>query len=99
MTDNRGEFANEQWQEVCRQLEIQCSFTIAYYPSSNGLVQWTNRVVKDALAMLVAYKPGKWPLYLTSVRLAINSTIYHSVEDQPLYLLTGKMAIFPRGTN
>ncbi|ROT61291.1 hypothetical protein C7M84_020963 [Penaeus vannamei] len=65
-----GEFANEQWQEVCRQLEIRCSFTIAYHPSSNGLVERTNRVVKDALAMLVADKPGRWPLYLTSVREA-----------------------------
>ncbi|ROT61289.1 hypothetical protein C7M84_020961 [Penaeus vannamei] len=97
MTDNGGEFANEQWQEVCRQLEIRCSFTIAYHPSSNGLVERTNRVVKDALAMLVADKPGRWPLYLTSVRLAINSAIHRSVGDQPLYLLTGKMALFPRG--
>nr|XP_027235728.1 uncharacterized protein LOC113827021 [Penaeus vannamei] len=72
MTDNGGEFANEQWQEVCRQLEIRCSFTIAYHPSSNGLVERTNRVVKDALAMLVADKPGRWPLYLTSVRGLTN---------------------------
>ncbi|ROT68442.1 hypothetical protein C7M84_013404 [Penaeus vannamei] len=62
-----------------------------------SIVDHHSRVVKDALAMLVADKPGRWPLYLTSVRLAINSAIHRSVGDQPLYLLTGKMALFPRG--
>ena len=97
VTDNGGEFANEQWQNLCKELEVKYSYTVAYHPSSNGLVERTNRVVKDALSMLVADKPGTWPSYLPSVRLAINSAIHRSVGDQPLYLLTGRMALFPRG--
>ena len=70
---------------------------MAHHPQSNGVVERTNRVVKDSLASLVAKHPRSWPHYLTSVRFAINSALHRSTQDQPLYLLTGKMCLFKRG--
>nr|XP_027228496.1 uncharacterized protein LOC113820359 [Penaeus vannamei] len=68
-----------------------------YLQLSNGVVERSNRVVKDALAALVQQSPSQWPIHLPAVRFALNSAIHRSTSDQPLYLLTGRMALFPRG--
>lgn len=78
-------------------LSIRLVFTIAYHPQSNGMVERTNRVVKDALYSLIEHKPKSWPSFLSQVRLAINSAIHRSTGEQPLYLLTGRHAHFPVG--
>ncbi|XP_037801985.1 uncharacterized protein LOC119596729 [Penaeus monodon] len=73
------------------------SFSVAYHPQSNGVVERSNRVVKDALATLVQRSPSQWPTHLPAVRFALNTAIHRSTRDQPLYLLTGRMALFRRG--
>nr|XP_027239373.1 uncharacterized protein LOC113830358 [Penaeus vannamei] len=73
------------------------SFSVSYYPQSNGVVEHSNRAVKDALAALVQRAPSQWPIHLPAVCLALNTAIHRSVGDQPLYLLTGRMALFAKG--
>ena len=96
-TDNGLEFSSDEWRSLLRTLEIKHSFSIAYNPQSNGVVERSNRTVKDALAALVQRSPSQWPLHLPAVRLALNTAIHRSVGNQPLYLLTGRMALFSRG--
>ena len=96
-TDNGTEFTNNLFSEVCKLLSIRTAFTTAYYPQANGLVERSNRVIKDALATLVQSRPAKWPEYLPQVRLALNTAIHRSTGEQPLYLLTGHHTNFPIG--
>ncbi|ROT62767.1 hypothetical protein C7M84_019350 [Penaeus vannamei] len=64
---------------------------------SNGVVERSNRAVKDALAALVQRAPSQWPIHLPAVCLALYMAIHRSVGDQPLYLLSGRMALFAKG--
>ncbi|ROT65270.1 hypothetical protein C7M84_016772 [Penaeus vannamei] len=96
-TDNGLEFSSDEWRSLLKELEVRHSFSVAYHPQSNGVVERSNRVVKDALAALVQQSPSQWPIHLPAVRFALNSAIHRSTSDQPLYLLTGRMALFPRG--
>nr|XP_027208303.1 uncharacterized protein LOC113802031 [Penaeus vannamei] len=70
--------------------------SVAYHPQSNGVVERSNRAVEDELAALVQRTP-QWPIHLPSVRLALNTAPHPSFGDQPLYLLTGRMALFTTG--
>ncbi|ROT81129.1 hypothetical protein C7M84_000120 [Penaeus vannamei] len=94
---NGLEFSSDEWRSLLKELEVRHSFSVAYHPQSNGVVERSNRVVKDALAALVQQSPSQWPIHLPAVRFALNSAIHRSTSDQPLYLLTGRMALFPRG--
>ncbi|XP_037773991.1 uncharacterized protein LOC119570242 [Penaeus monodon] len=92
-TDNGLEFSSDEW----RSLTMAHSFIVAYHPQSNGVVERTNRTVKDALSALAWQAPSQWPTHLPAVRLALNSAIHRAVGDQPLYLLMGRMALFGKG--
>jgi len=48
-TDNGLEFSDE-WHSLLEALQVQHSFSVAYHPQSNGVVECTNQTVKDALA-------------------------------------------------
>ncbi|ROT62040.1 hypothetical protein C7M84_020133 [Penaeus vannamei] len=96
-TDNGLEFSSDEWRSLLEALQVQRSFSVAYHPQSNGVVECTNWTVKDALAALARQAHSQWPTHLPAVRLALNSAIHQAVGDQPLYLLTGRMALFGKG--
>jgi len=96
-TDNGLEFSSNEWRSLLETLHVKHSFSVAYHPQSNGVVERSNRAVKDALAALVQRAPSQWPIHLPAVCLALNTAIHRSVGDQPLYLLTGRMALFAKG--
>jgi len=95
LTDNGPEFTAGLFREVCHNLQVDHHLTIAYHPQSNGMIERTNRVVKDALAMLAEKEPRRWPKYLFTVRLGLNSSIHRSTNEQPLFLLLGRHMHFP----
>lgn len=96
-TDGGSEFNNRLFKECCRLLQIQTTLTTAYHPQANGMIERTNRVVKDAIASLANTAPGMWEQLIPQVRLALNSAIHRSTGDQPLYLMTGHHGHFPVG--
>jgi len=96
-TDNGLEFSSDEWRSLLEALQVKHSFIVAYHPQSNGVVERTNRTVKDALSALAWQAPSQWPTHLPAVRLALNSAIHRAVGDQPLYLLMGRMALFGKG--
>ncbi|ROT84515.1 hypothetical protein C7M84_022275 [Penaeus vannamei] len=51
-TDNGLEFSSDEWCSLLEALQVQHSFSVAYHPQSNEVVERTNRTVKDALAAL-----------------------------------------------
>ena len=96
-SDQGGEFLNNLFREVCHIIQTRTAYTTAFHPQANGVIERSNRVVKDALASLVASRPSRWPDYLPQVRLTINSAIHRSTGEQPMYLLLGRHGHFPVG--
>lgn len=97
VADNGREFHNRLFSQVCQIIQTQTHYTTRYHPEANGMIERSNRVVKDALATLVGDYPDNWDEMLPFVRLALNSAVHRSVGQQPLYLLTGKDGYFPQG--
>lgn len=95
VADNGREFQNRLFSQVCRIIQTKTSYTTRYHPEANGMIERSNRVVKDALATFVGEHPEDWDNMLPFVRLALNSAVHRSVGQQPLYLLTGKDGYFP----
>jgi len=98
-TDNGREFKNNLFKRVCELASVQTIFTTAFHPQANGMIERTNRVVKNALATLLEASPLEWDELLPYVRLAMNSAVHRSVGDQPLYLLTGHIGTYPVGNS
>ncbi|XP_037773447.1 uncharacterized protein K02A2.6-like [Penaeus monodon] len=95
--DNGSEFCNRLFQQVCSIIQTKMSFTTVYHAQANGMIERTNRVVKDALATLTESRPDTWDQYLPQVRLALNSSVHRSIREQPIYLMTGHHGHFPLG--
>jgi len=95
LSDNGLEFRNRLLSDICHHLQVKSLFTTVYHPQANGMVERVNRVVKDALSTLQMDDPDCWDDLLPYVRFAINSSIHRSVNDVPLYLLTGRDSHFP----
>lgn len=60
VSDRGQEFIGSLFQEVCNLLETTTALTTAYHPQTNGMVERTNRTVKDMLAILVENDPATW---------------------------------------
>ena len=97
ISDNGSEFTGEYFREVCSLMGTKIRYTTPYCPASNGLVERSNRVIKDCLSALCEDAPDTWNTRLEYVRLALNTSFHRSVNNQPLYLLTGRSCTFPIG--
>ncbi|XP_037801316.1 uncharacterized protein LOC119596218 [Penaeus monodon] len=97
VADNGREFHNRLFSQVCQIIQTQKHYTTRYHPEANGMIERSNRVVKDALSTLVGEYPDNRDEMLPFVQLALNSAVHRSVGQQPLYLLTGKDGYFPQG--
>ena len=58
LTDNGGEFANDEFQDMCENLNIVIMRTAAESPFSNGLCENNHTVIDDMLHKILADQPG-----------------------------------------
>ncbi len=52
VSDNGTEFRNNVLAEICSQFGLRQTFTVAYHPASNGLVERSNRKILEVLRPL-----------------------------------------------
>ena len=89
LSDNGAEFRNEVLQGICEQYNIKSAYTVAYHPSSNGLVERANRKIQDALRPIVNSLYDDWEDWLPHVAACINSSVCESTGKSPHYILYG----------
>jgi len=72
VTSDRGvQFVSAIWKVLCTRLGIKQSFTTAYHPQSNGMVERVHRQLKDALRARLA--GSEWPSHLPWILLGLRS--------------------------
>jgi len=93
ITSDRGaQFTSALWAGLCSLLNIQHSPTTAYYPQSNGLVEWFHRQLKDALgSRAVATDLHDHPWVLLGIRAAFRE----DSEFSPAEAVYGLQLILP----
>ncbi len=63
LSDNGTEFKNQIVADICSQYNIKQTFIIAHDPTSNGLVERTNRKVLDILRHLAGHLHETWEVW------------------------------------
>ncbi len=76
-------------QEICSQFGITQTFTVAYHPASNGLVERTNRKILDVLRPIVGRLLGTWEDWLPQVAATINATVCESTGQTSHFVVFG----------
>jgi hypothetical protein len=72
LTSDRGtQFASAVWQVMCRRLGVQQTFTTAYHPQANGMIERVHRQLKDSLCARLA--GPDWPDHLPWVLLGLRA--------------------------
>ena len=89
-SDNGGSFTSEMMEEVCRLLNVKQSFSPAYRPAANGLVEKMNGTLKQMLRKMCIERPKDWDRYLDPVLFAYREVPNSSTEFSPFELLYGR---------
>ena len=89
MSDNALEFNSNLIKKLCEFYHIKTVNIVAHKPSSNGLVERTNRKMIEILRTLVAPKTVDWDLCLDDIQLAINNTVNQATGETPHFILYG----------
>ncbi len=89
LSDNGAEFSNVVLAEICQQFGIRKTFTVAYHPASNGLVERSNRKILGILRPLVAGHLGTWEDWIPQVATIINASVCESTGQSPHYIVFG----------
>ncbi len=89
LSDNGAEFRNKVLVEICRQFGIRQTFTVAYHPASNGLVERSNRKILEILRPIVAGHPRAWEDWIPQVAATINASVCDSTGQLPHYIVFG----------
>ncbi len=73
--DNGAEFRNAVVAEKCAQFQITHTFTAAYHPASNGLVERANRKLLDIIRPLITGLHDYWEDCLPQIAASTNSSV------------------------
>jgi len=90
LSDNGAEFKNQVLEAICHQYDILQTFTVAYHPVSNGLVERTNRKILEILKHVVGSIQEAWEDWLPQVAASINGAINSATGKTPHYIVFGR---------
>ena len=82
LSDNGGEFKSAEFNDVLNKYNCGHTYTTAYKPSSNGLVERVNRTVLELLR-IDEYNNDKWMDLLPKVIMIYNVTYQTTLKCSP----------------
>ncbi|XP_037773350.1 uncharacterized protein LOC119569110 [Penaeus monodon] len=87
ISDGGGEFLNELFETVCKQLGIDKWVITPYHPSSNEQVERVNGVLTKILRTMVVDNPENWSSMLAIATLAYNTAYHRIIRDSLFFAL------------
>ena len=75
LSDNALEFTSELFSKLCTFYNIKKCNIVAHKPSSNGLVERTNKKIIEILRTVITPKTTNWDWWLDDIQLTINNTV------------------------
>ncbi len=84
LSDNGTEFKNQVPADICTHYNIKQTFILVHHPSSNGLVERTNRLLLEILRHLAGNMHETWEDWLSQVSTSINGSVNSSTKKTPI---------------
>lgn len=81
--------------ELLKGLGSHPTFTTAYHPKTNGLVEHFNGTIATMLSMYVSTNQRDWDIFVPLVTFAYNTSPQESTKESPFYLTYGREARLP----
>jgi hypothetical protein len=93
LTDHGTHFINKMLDSLCTSIGTKHKLSTAYHPQTNGLVEWFNWTLCEALAKYANTEKDDWDLYIPSVLFAYQIKRHETTHHEPFYLIYGRDAI------
>lgn len=94
-SDQGGEFTSDLLAHMCARLRIHKTFTSAYRPQSDSMVERSNRTLQDLLRTVVSSARDDWDDHLPSVVCAYRTTPHDSTGFSPFRMVFGHEITLP----
>ena len=94
-SDQGRNFESRMFKEVCDLLKIVKTRTTPYRPSANGQVEHMNRTILQILSCFIQGQQEDWDLHLSTVGMAIRSTVNCQTGFTPNFLMLGREVLQP----
>ena len=95
LSDNGTEFRNQLIDKVLQQLGIECIFSTAYHPQSNGKLEMFHKYLKLTLKKLCEKDPTNWDKYINQVLASYRVTPNLAMAETPFFLVYGETPTYP----
>lgn len=93
ISDRGSAFTSHEFEDYCKQENIQRHLITTGIPRANGQVERLNRIIIPLLTKLAAPKPQEWFKHLARAQQCLNTTWNRSTGTTPFKLLFG---VYPR---
>lgn len=94
MTSDRGaQFTSSLWKHMSELLGSELSYTTAYHPQSNGMVERFHRRLKEALKSRL--NDARWINQLPWVLLGLRTTVKEDIGASPAEMVYGSAISIP----
>src|SRR5699024_2435350 len=94
-SDNGTEFRNQLMERLNHFLGIRHSFSSAYHPQGNGIIERAHRFVGNALRSFAEDDPTRWDELIQVLVMSYNQTVHKSTGFTPYFLFFGRPPINP----
>lgn len=94
-SDRGSQFRSKVIENLMKQIGAFGSFSTAYHPASQGVVERFHASLTNMLAAYTSSDQKDWPWSLPSVLFAYNTSVNKSTKFSPFELIYGRQATLP----
>ena len=85
LSDNGGEFVNQEMKGLCEVEGIKMVTSAPYHPQGNAVTERVHRTLKTVLATYCQDHPERWPHLLHQTEKCLNLSIHGTTGLQPFF--------------
>jgi len=95
LSDRGSNFMSQAIEALCNKWEVQQTFSSAYHPQTNGLVERFNKTLGETLAKLCLKRPQDWDELIPAALFAYRTARHETTKRTPFYMMYGREATYP----
>jgi len=90
VSDRGPQFAAELMKELNKILGIKTRLSTAFYPQTDGQMEWMNQELEQYLRFFVDHRQKDWPEWLALAEFAVNNKVHTATKVSPFMANYGR---------